>query len=295
MIKSLRLPTMVVGLSLAGAALACSPDGSTGFVPANKMNIPVGFKGLNGGLTQVQFNNAIDKVVGVYSPIVSNLGARLVVDRKWTNGEVNAYAERSPDQRTWGVSMFGGLARHPSITEDAMSLVVCHEIGHHIGGAPKKKISVNKWSSAEGQADYFANLKCLRKVFLNDNNVAITATLGAPANLVATCKALYKNDVEDTALCVRMSMAGKSVAGLFADLARSPEARFETADRTVVASVFEAHPKAQCRLDTFFQAALCDVNMNEDVSQTDEVKGTCHSSLGQRYGVRPLCWFKPSR
>ena len=156
-------------------------------------------------------------------------------------------------------------------------------------------MSINKWSSAEGQADYFANLKCLRKVFLNDNNVAIAATLGAPANLVATCKANYRNDVEDTALCVRMSMAGKSVTALFSDLARSPEAKFETADSTVVRSVLEAHPKAQCRLDTFFQASLCDINMNEDVSQTDEVRGTCHHSLGHRYGVRPLCWFKSSR
>jgi Zn-dependent protease with chaperone function len=54
--------------------------------------------------------------------------------------------------------MFGGLARDPLVTKDGFSAVICHEIGHHIAGAPRKGFS---WASNEGQADYFATTKCL--------------------------------------------------------------------------------------------------------------------------------------
>jgi hypothetical protein len=88
-------------------------------------------------------------------------------------------------------------------------------------------------------------------------------------------------------------MAGKSVADLFSDLGREPITKFETPDTKVVTRTNDSHPRAQCRLDTYYQGSLCDVNMNEDVSQKDEVQGTCHPSLGHRLGNRPLCWFKP--
>lgn len=307
MIKSLQTTAMVIGLSLAGAVLACSIDGKGGFLPENDMYIPVGAKGINGGITEAQFNNAIDKVVSIYAPIVSSMGAKLVVERKWTDGTVNAYASQSG--KTWSVAMFGGLARHKTITEDGMALVVCHELGHHIGGAPKKGAStttggggwwggssggtVSRWAGTEGQSDYFATLKCLRKTFLNENNTAVVASMTIPKALTDACKKATKNDKEDSAICIRTSMAGKSVADLFADLGKLPEAKFDTPDAKVVTRTDESHPKAQCRLDTYFQGALCDVGMNEDVSQTEEVKGTCHGTLGHKIGTRPLCWFAP--
>jgi hypothetical protein len=33
--------------------------------------------------------------------------------------------------------MFGGLARHELVTDDGFMMVVCHETGHHLGGAPR--------------------------------------------------------------------------------------------------------------------------------------------------------------
>jgi hypothetical protein len=88
-------------------------------------------------------------------------------------------------------------------------------------------------------------------------------------------------------------MAGKSVANLFSVLSKLPETKFETPDPAVVKTTNHNHPKAQCRLDTYFQGSLCEIGMNEDVDQKDEVKGTCHPSLNHKEGKRPLCWFKP--
>ena len=300
---SFKVAALTVALSLTGSAFACSQDGKDGILPQNDFYIPVGKS--FGGLSEAQFNSSIDRVVAIYEPIISNMGGSLVVERKWTDGTVNAYAQQSG--KTWKVSMFGGLARHETITEDGMSLVVCHEIGHHIGGAPKiggtrtsggwwgGGASASNWASNEGQADYFATLKCLRKTFLNDDNASIVRSLGAPQSLIDACNKANKSDKEDSALCIRMGMAGKSVANLFSVLSKLPDTKFETPDTKVVGTTDDQHPKAQCRLDTYFQGSLCEIGMNEDVSQSDEVKGTCHPSLGHKIGTRPLCWFKPKQ
>jgi hypothetical protein len=291
MLNKMKTSALAIGLSLAAAALGCSEDGKGGFLPENDLYIPAGMKAINTGITKAQFDEAIDKVEKVYAPIVSNMGGKLMIDRKWEDGTVNAYAEQAG--ATWKVAMFGGLARHKTITQDGMSLVVCHEIGHHIGGAPKKVRAISTWASNEGQADYFSSLKCLRKAFLNDDNAKIVAAMTVPASVTEACKKATKNDKEDTALCVRISMAGKSVANLFSVLSNLPDTKFDTPDANVVIKTDDNHPKAQCRLDTYFQGALCDVSFNEDVSQKDEVKGTCHNTLGHKTGTRPLCWFKP--
>ncbi len=302
MFTTLKTTVLIFGLSFAAVALACSIDGKGGFLPENDLYIPANMKGINGGITEAQFTEAIDKVEAIYAPIVASMGGKLEIERKWNDGTVNAYASQTGN--TWKVAMFGGLARHQTITADGMSLVVCHEIGHHIGGAPKKGASTGggwwggagnagSWAGNEGQSDYFATLKCLRKTFLNDNNVAIVAAMEVPKSLTEACQNSTKNDKEDTALCVRGGMAGKSVADLFSALSKLPETKFDTPDPKVVSKMDDNHPQAQCRLDTYFQGALCEISFNEDVSQKEEVKGTCHPSLGHKIGLRPLCWFKP--
>lgn len=303
--KSMKMTAMVLGLSIASSAFTCSLTGNGGFVPENDLYIPSSVKSIN-TITEAEFNDAIDSVEHIYAPIVSSLGGKLSIDRKWEDGTVNAYATQSG--KTWSVAMFGGLARHATITKDAMALVVCHELGHHIGGAPKKGGStsgggwwggssggVSSWASNEGQADYFATLKCLRKVWVNDNNEAIVKSLNAPKMVTDICKKNYKSDKVEAALCVRTSMAGKSVSDLFSALSKLPETKFDTPDPAVVSRTDDNHPKAQCRLDTYYQGSLCDVSMNEDVSNTDENKATCTIANGSKIGNRPLCWFKPSK
>lgn len=279
-------------LTLANTGFTCSEDGSSGFVPDNNMYIPVDAKNV-GGISEAQFNDVISKIETIYAPIVSSMRGKLVINRKWTDGTVNANAQRTGSK--WNVNMYGGLARHSAITEDGFALVLCHEIGHHLGGAPKSAglLGLMRWASNEGQADYYATLKCLRRTFLNDNNEMIVQSMEVPATLASTCAKTYPNK-DDQNICIRSGMAGVSVAGFFADMRNAARAQFDTPDRNVVSKTNDAHPAHQCRLDTYFQGAICDVALNEDVSQKDEVKGTCHKSLGHTSGLRPLCWFKPS-
>lgn len=280
-------------LTITGSIMACGLDG--GFVPENDLRIPVDAK-RSGGLTEAQFNSVIDKLEVIYAPIVSEMGGKLKIKRLWTNDKANASAIRGIFWgKNWVVNMYGGLARHDSITEDGFALVLCHELGHHLGGTPKYSGVLGigeRFAASEGQADYFATLKCLRKAFLNDNNKEIISRMDVPATLASSCAKAWPNQA-DYSICVRSGMAGVSVSGFFSSMRRIPAARFETPDPKVVKKNFHKHPEPQCRLDTYFQGALCEKSFNDDVSQEDEVLNTCHVTSGHKVGVRPFCWNKP--
>jgi hypothetical protein len=283
---------LLASLIAAVPSIACTPDGTEGFVPENDLKISVDSKRV-GGITKDQFNAVIDKFEPLYRPIISANGGNLVIERNWEDGTVNAYAQQLGTM--WKVSMFGGLARHETITEDGFALVVCHEIGHHIGGAPRKYSPWSSpWASNEGQADYFATLKCLRRGWERDNNEEIVRSMTVPEALQKACSDQHLWN-QDYYTCIRGGMAGLSVAKLFQSLRNSTvEPKFDTPDARVVLRTDDNHPATQCRLDTYFQGALCEVHFEEDVTASSEVPGTCHGSLGHSIGTRPLCWFKPS-
>lgn len=257
-----------------------------GFLPKNDLYIPV-TTFLANGMTEAKFNAIISKAENFYSQVVSSKGGKLVINRRWSDGTVNASAERQGNN--WIVTMYGGLARHDDITEDGLALIVCHELGHHLGGAPKYQ---GDWAANEGQSDYFATLKCLRNVFAADNNVEIVKGMQVDQTAVAKCESQF-SDENSRALCTRNSMGGLSSANLSASLGGTARPDFATPDPSVVSKTQDAHPKAQCRLDTYFGGSLCEVAASTDVGETDPTVGSCSTEKGQTIGVRPQCWYKP--
>lgn len=270
--------------------LACTKNGTEGFVPENNLYISANDKSAN-TITETEFNSVIDSVEKIYAPIVATYGGTLNVVRNWTDGTVNAYAEQVGTE--WKVSMFGGLARHKTITRDGMALVVCHELGHHIGGVPR--YAGDDWASNEGQSDYFATTKCLRRVWQGQDNANAVRGMNIPATLKTSCEKQWKTQA-DRDLCIRSGMAGDSVAQLFAALSwQMKPAKFDTPDPKQVTTTSDSHPATQCRLDTYFQGALCEKSFEEEIGQQDEVSGVCHGSSGMTVGLRPRCWFKPQQ
>ena len=89
-------------------------------------------------------------------------------------------------------------------------------------------------------------------------------------------------------------MAGLSLANLFRALRRlQTPLKFETPDRTTVSRTNHNHPAPQCRLDTYFQGAICEVPYMDDVDEKDPLIGTCNRSTNHIDGNRPLCWYAP--
>lgn len=262
-----------------------------GFVPENDLKIPVSnlWSERPTGITEAEFNGVIDKFIRIYEPEIKEQGAVLKVNRLWTDPTVNASAEQTGI--TWTINMYGGLARHATITRDAFALVICHEGGHHLGGAPKYVGWFgDEWASNEGQSDYFANLKCLRR-FFEDEMVGYRVVRNERnATLVDACRSQHKKSI-DSRMCVRSALAGMQVAKLFQALRKetvTPD--FGTPDPKVVTKMYDSHPATQCRLDTYLAGSVCTAKVSDAVSQSDYKVGTCVTA--GKPGLRPSCWFK---
>ncbi len=245
---------------------------------------------LANSMTEKEFKNTIKNFETFFSPMVDrDHNSELIVVGSWASNTVNAYAEK--ESRKVMITIYGGLARHPAITNDGLVAALCHELGHHFGGYPKK--STNKWSSAEGQADYYATMKCLRRIWVKADNQAAVSTLVVPEKLAAECSQTYKLE-SDRFLCQRMGLAGRSVALMIQDLDHdSIEPKFETPDDLVVRAMNYMHPYAQCRLDTYFNGAICHVPETVEFDDDEETIGSCDRRNGDERGLRPRCWFLP--
>lgn len=277
----------------------------SGFVPDNNLEFPVGFKSAlagGSGLTRAQFDAVLNKVEFIYRPIVSAAGGNLVIARDWKNAKVNAYATQVKND--WYLVMYGGLARHPSITKDGFALVACHELGHHLGGTPFRietrpapyPTGQPMWHTNEGGADYFATLKCLRYVFAGEDNKTVVEDAKAQGALSAyaakLCDREFSQD-SDRLVCKRITLASDSAADFFRSLRKETiRPRFNTPDLWQATTVFDDHPGTQCRLDTYFAGSICDVDKSVPVSVHDYRQGTCVENVA-KVGFRPRCWFVP--
>lgn len=272
--------------------------GRDGFMPENTLDQEDSL--WDGAFTETEFNAIIDSVMNVYVPEATKVGASLTVQRNWTSPVVNAYATESTPQN-WMIAMFGGLARRPEVTADGFALVVCHELGHHFGGFPFYPST--DWAAAEGEADYWAVQACARRVWLTHTGDNAQARASVDPVAKQRCDASWSQPSEQD-LCYRIAMGGLSLAKLLGALNGQANVAFGTPDESVVASTSAAHPKAQCRLDTYLNGALCRRGARPSFisgrGQPDGLYGSAseHEAAAQSCfkvdglaGVRPACWF----
>ena len=278
--KLLALITLFISLS----SLAC--DGGMN-LKKRSLQIPAGADNAN-DLTEKEFRTLIRDFEKFFAPAIDrDHNTELILIGSWSSNTVNAYAEQ--DTKKFMINIYGGLARHKDITKDGVTATLCHELGHHLGGYPKK--STNKWSSAEGQADYYATMKCLRRIWEKADNKTAIGYQEVPLALKTECAKTHSSEAGRD-LCHRMGLAGRSVALMIQDLDHdSLTPKFETPEREVARVMNYQHPFSQCRLDTFFQGAICPASESVEFSNSDETQGACHKKFGDERGLRPRCWF----
>lgn len=253
-----------------------------------------------------------ERIGAHFAPIVSKHGGVLKMEMDWEDHTVNAYAKREEGSNEWIVHMFGGLARREEVTPDAFTMVVCHELGHHLAGYPFKE---GRWAASEGQSDYYASQVCARELWKNEHEENERARREVSKEVAFACNMNWRKR-EDRDLCYRVSNAGIALATLLSRINNRPvDPAMTSRDKSAVDFTFENHPDAQCRLDTYLSGALCnrpfDIEIipglprgreegrNTASAERHAMRFSCRQEKDLdprrsiRYGARPLCWFKP--
>jgi hypothetical protein len=280
----------MANLTFALLALVLTNPALASILPPNNLaeeDVP-GFT--RSEISEAQFNQVLDTLEKVYSPIVAEHGATLVISRLWSDRTVNASAIKYGNE--WHILMYGGFARRPEITADAFMLTACHELGHHLGGKPIYRR--HKDMSVEGQADYFAVHACAKLVWGQDYEQNATFRLSATEEVLSICDGIYTT-TEDQDLCYRTITASESIAHMLDDLYYTQVA-ISTPSTDIAGITHQQHPSPQCRLDTMVSGSLCPVPFDDyQIPSTwQEVRSTsCLQNDDFTFGTRPVCWFKP--
>lgn len=262
-----------------------------GFFPKNDIKIPMSLTA--DGISEKEYEDVLVRAEKVFTPIIAQHGGRLVVERDWQDSEFNAYATQQGN--SWIVHFYGGLARAKGMSVEGFTVVVCHELGHHIGGAPKVKSFYpgQSWASNEGQSDYYATLRCLKQMWTANENAEFVKNQKIDDLAKKGCEAAH-NNVEDQNYCMRATSGALALTDAFNIVTKSKiPLSLDTPDQKVVKRMDDSHPESQCRLDTYYQGALCTADVNIALDNKDPRVGTCASENGAKNGTRPLCWYAP--
>lgn len=235
---------------------------------------------------QNTFRKINQSVYLLYSNQVKKHEAKLAINELWNSKESNAYAVKL--NNSWTITMQGELYRHPYLSNDGYALVVCHEMGHLLGGAP---YTINKdKSSVEGQADLWAIGSCLPRYLNAFGDVPDYSD----KRIVEICR----SQNVDLKTCYQSALAAESLARTLAHISGQMLPSLYVRDNSVAQSTLLAHPTSQCRLDTFMNGIMCDVSdeldslatIKESTLETTPLR--CKSSfLKNNASVRPSCWF----
>jgi hypothetical protein len=194
--------------------IATSANAIVCFPRTSKM-YPMSINPAKNSSEEAKFNKAIDDFEAYAKPLIKKFNfTDLQIERLWKDSTINA--DTWHEGSVIKMHAYGGLYRHPLMTVDAYKQVMCHELGHSLGGAP---FYTGEDMSVEGQADYYSTDSC-------------AIAMGLPWS------------------------ASQQLADTLADLGGEVKPNIKTPDTTVVNKTYEGHPNAQCRLDTYYDGSL---------------------------------------
>jgi len=258
-------------------------------------------------IDQTQFNKIISDLQNLYAPLAKQFNGNLNFLGEWNSDKIDAGSQQVLGY--WIVRISGGLARRPELIPDGVTLILCHELGHHFGGFPFEPNSPPigaEWAAAEGQADYFSTAVCARKIWAHDDqgNAAAAAVVNPVAK--QSCDRVHSLQ-SDRNICYRANVGVQSIMNTMAVLLKKPMPDITTPDPSTVTKTFTDHPAVQCRMDTVYQGTLCAAHFNEALipgknvsagvdsldAEHEAAATSCMRSSGFTIGLRPDCWFAP--
>lgn len=214
---------------------------------------------MNSALAQVSFSEFQSLKLALHSAFIElrpsekdQLNINLKVgdfDNYWWDLDTvhASYSQHIQDKIIYhNIFLFGGFARLDQMTLDGLALTACHEIGHGLGGAPKKESG----STVEGEADYYASNICLPIVFkyLED-----TTPRSQNNYIYRVCA----NSPHSADKCIRLFTAIESEIAFFETLGDSTYLTGRSSNiSTSINRSASYYPDAQCRVDTMIHGIL---------------------------------------
>lgn len=259
-------------------------------------------------ITEEEFNISVDHFGDFFSDYARIHDSRLILEKYWKDPLINLYAENF--NTIWYIHIYGGYARLPNLTNDALFLSLCHEFGHHIAGFPYK----SAWSTVEGQADYFASQACLTELWKNETEVNRLYANQVDVNSKQRCIKAYEN-ADQQNLCFRKATAALNLSQIFAKLLNTPDIDPTFTNFIPVTATKTEHVDSQCRFETFIRGALCSKPYNWKVipgkipgsvvpipteptgtnalwAEKESAKSVCTAGVAaEADGARPNCWY----
>lgn len=147
------------------------------------------------------------------------------------------------------LTIMGGILKLKGVTQDTAALILCHELGHGIGGPPFKDDSgfTDYVTSTEAQADYFSTFVCAPEIWKNLHpEKSITKTVDKGRCLENSCRRSFEAMKGFVIYQKSISQTSSSIQFDSSDLSQS---------KTLIKD-YDFYPSPQCRLDTLMNGAL---------------------------------------
>ena len=247
------------------------------------------------GLNRKQFETILQQFQEIFSPLSQEMGKELLITSYWDIGWELALPSRRKEQNMNSLLVFGGLAKHPLMNEEALILALCHEMGHFFGGPPYYQSDPEfSWSSLEGQADYFATAFCTKTYYRHRQQFPPLPQLSRAAQILCQHNT---SSHESESIC-QYSVHGAQTLGQVLSLIsqknpmdefpEEPTPQLSTSSTEQVPKTLKSYPSLQCRFDTWMAGALCN-RKTENLSLGNLQEAYCSYPIG--IGKRPACWF----
>ena len=232
-----------------------------------------------------KFNQIIEQLQRLYEPEFKLRQQLLQINGQWKNERMEASARYDEDYRgeIATITITGAVARHTVITEEAFATILCHEIGHFLGGEP----AFFKYST-EGQADYFAASACMRRLIPSMPDGIFSSPPRAPWLVKRRCVDTYDSR-EEIETCIRTTMGGFGLSSFVAFRKSQDKPDFETPDPDEAKHLSFEPNTVQCRLDTFIVASLCNPAAKRPIEK--QRPWLCSRNGPLANYSRPLCWY----
>jgi hypothetical protein len=166
-------------------------------------------------LTSIEMKSMEDTVGRFESTMLPKIPSdhEIIIRLEALSPRVNA--EIVKENGSVSIVVWGGMLSHPKMSPATLNLLLCHELGHYLGGPPLK--SRTGWSSTEGQSDYYSTSNCLKDLGVDETQFINSAI---------------------------------ALTAIYAEATQQLPPHLEECDQTVATRMNYGYPTIQCRLDT---------------------------------------------